>query len=767
VRFAVACLITLSHALLVRAQVPVLTWHNDNARTGQNLQETTLTPANVKASTFGRLFTIPVDGKVDAQPLYVPSLAISGKGSHNVLYVVTEHDSAYAFDADTGALLWQVSLLGASESTSDSRNCSQVVPEIGITATPAIDLQSGPNGTIYVVAMTKDSSGRYHQRLHALNLTTGAEQFAGPIEIQATYPGSGDEGSGATLTFDPKQHEERAALTLVNGVVYTTWTSHCDITPYTSWVMGYDEATLKQVTVLNLTPSGDEGGIWQAGAGPAADAAGNLYVLIGNGSVDSTLNAGGFPNKGDYGNGFVKLSTAGGTAAVADYFTMSNAASESNADQDLGSGGPMLLPTVNDAQGNGRSLAVGAGKDGNIYVVDRNNMGKFSPGSNNIYQELPSALGQVFSSPAWFNGNLYYGSVGKPLQAFPFNSGQFRAISSQSSVSFEFPGTTPSISANGTTNGIVWAAENSGNAVLHAYDAGNLATELYNSNQAPNGRDQFGSGNKFIVPTVVNGKVYVGTTTGVGVFGLLTPAASGVTVTSVTNAAGFVKGAVAPGEIVSIFGSGLGPSPSAQFSVDPSTGTVPSTLMGTHVLFGSFAAPILYASSTQVNAIVPYEISGQSQVSMQVTYQGTASSGTTVQVAAANPGIFTTGMTGSGQAAAVNQDGSVNGPTNPAAKGSYVSVYFTGGGQTNPPGVTGSVNSTVLKSLVQYLAQQVSAMVGAQPAQVTFAGAAPDYVDGLEQLNMKLADNASSGAQPVVISVGGISSSASATIFVR
>jgi uncharacterized protein (TIGR03437 family) len=767
VRFAIACFLTLSHALPVRAQVPVLTWHNDNARTGQNLQETTLTPANVKAATFGKLFTIPVDGKVDAQPLFVPSLTIGGKGTHNVLYVVTEHDSAYAFDADSGALLWQVSLLGASESTSDSRNCSQVVPEIGITSTPVIDLQSGPNGTIYVVVMTKDSSGKYHQRLHALNLNTGAEQFGGPIEIQATYPGSGDEGSGATLTFDPKQHEERAALTLVNGVLYTTWTSHCDITPYTSWVMGYDEATLKQVTVLNLTPSGEEGGIWQAGAGPAADAAGNLYVLIGNGSVDSTLNAGGFPTKGDYGNGFVKVSTTGGAAAVADYFTMSNAASESNADQDLGSGGPMLLPAVNDAQGNGRSLAVGAGKDGNIYVVDRNNMGKFSSNTNNIYQELPSALGQVFSSPAWFNGNLYYGSVGKPLQAFPFNNGQFRAISSQSSVSYEFPGTTPSISANGATNGIVWAAENSGNAVLHAYDAGNLATELYNSNQAANGRDHFGAGNKFIVPTVVNGKVYVGTTTGVGVFGLLTPAAAGVTVTSVTNAGGFFAGAVAPGEIVSVFGSGLGPASGAQFSVDPATGTVASTLMGTRVLFGSFAAPILYASSTQVNAIVPYEISGQSQVSMQVTYQGTASSGTTLQVAAANPGIFTLGMTGSGQAAAVNQDGSVNGPTNPAAKGSYVSVYFTGGGQTNPPGVTGSVNSLVLKYLVQYLAQQVSATVGAQPAQVTFAGAAPNYVDGLEQLNIRLADNTPSGAQPIVISIGGVSSTASTTIFIR
>lgn len=751
-RIPLACLLAAWPSLL-HSQASVLTWHNDNARTGQNLQETTLTPANVNASTFGKLFTIPTDGKVDAQPLYI----------NNVLYVASEHDSVYAFHADNGTLLWQVSLLGASETTSDSRNCSQVVPEIGITSTPVIDPRSGANGTIYAVAMTKDSGGNYHQRVHALDLTTGAEEFGGPVEVQASYPGTAVEGSGAALTFDPKQHEERAALTLVNGVLYTAWTSHCDITPYTSWVIGYDEATLKQVTVLNLTPDGQEGGIWQAGAGPAVDSAGNLYVLIGNGSVDSSLNAGGFPAKGDYGNGFVKLSTTGGIAAVADYFIMSNAASESNADEDLGSGGPMVLPAVSDSQGNAQSLAVGAGKDGNIYVVDRGNMGKFSPGGNNIYQELPSALGQVFSSPAWFNGALYYGSVGSPLQAFPFANGKFQAISSQSPSAFEFPGTTPSISANGTSNGIVWAAENSGNAVLHAYDATNLAKELYNSNQAAKGRDQFGAGNKFIVPTVVNGKVYAGTTAGVGVFGLFSSAASSVTVSSVNNGAGFVTSAIGPGEIVSIYGSGLGPSASAQFSVDSATGMVDSILSGTRVLFGGFAAPILYTSATQVNAIVPYEIAGQSQVAMQVTFQGTTSSGTTLPVASAAPGIFTASMTGSGQAAALNQDGSLNGASNPAAKGSYVSVYFTGGGQTNPPGVTGSVNSLVLK----YLVQQVSATVGGQTAQVTFAGAAPQYVDGLEQLNVGLSGNTPSGAQPIVISVGALSSPVTATVFVQ
>jgi hypothetical protein len=517
-QMAVVLALALNCESTLGAQPSVLTWHNDSARTGQNLQETILTPANVKSSTFGKLFVMNVDGKVDAQPLYVPSVTISGQGVHNVLYVVTEHASAYAFDADNGTQLWKVSALGAGESPSDDRGCGQVTPEIGLTATPAIDLQSGPHGTMYATAMSKDGSGNYHQRLHALDLTTGAEQFGGPMEVQATYPGSGAEN-----TFLPRQHVERPGLLIVNGVVYTSWGSHCDGGPYTGWVIGYNETTLAQTSVLNLTPNGSEGGIWMAGAGPGADASGNVFLLTGNGTFDTTLNAGGFPNQGDYGNAFVKISTSGGTLAVADYFTMSNTTSESNADEDLGSGGAMLLLQLNDAQGHLRSLGVGAGKDGHIYVVDQANLGKFNAGTNAIYQDMPGALpGGIWSSPAWFNGTLYYGSVGSTLKAFTFTNGLFQTTpSSHSSHSLGYPGTTPSISANGTSNGIVWTAENTSPAVLHAYDATNLATELYNSNQAAAGRDHFGSGNKFIVPTVVNGKVYVGTTNGVGAFGLL------------------------------------------------------------------------------------------------------------------------------------------------------------------------------------------------------------------------------------------------------
>ena len=511
-------------AAVLYGQASVLTWHNDNARTGQNLQETVLTPATVASGAFQKLFVISVDGKVDAQPLYVPTVTIAGQGLHNTLYVVTENDSAYAFDADTGIQLWHVSLLGAGETPSDDRGCSQVTPEIGVTSTPVIDPGMGPNGAMYAVAMSKTSSASYVQRLHALDLTSGAELFGGPVEIQATYPGSGAEGSGTMLTFDAAQHKERAALILLNNIVYTAWSSHCDNPPYTGWVIGYSAKTLAQVSLLNLTPNGSDGGIWGAGSGPAADTAGNLYLLMGNGTFDTTLNSAGMPIDGDYGNAFVKLSTSG-SLAVADYFTMSNTTSESNGDVDLGSGGAMVLPTLTGANGQPRMLAVGAGKDHNIYVVDRTNMGKYVPGSNAIYQDLQNSLaGGVFSSPAWFNGNLYYGAVSDHLKEFNFANGVFSANPlSQSPESFAYPGTTPAISANGTLNGIVWVAENASPAVLHAYDAANLSTELYNSNSAANGRDQFGTGNKFIVPTVVNGKVYVGTTSGVGVFGMVTP----------------------------------------------------------------------------------------------------------------------------------------------------------------------------------------------------------------------------------------------------
>ncbi len=501
----------------------VTTYHDDTARSGQNLTETILTPSNVNSTSFGKLFVISVDGRVDAQPLYLTQVSIPNQGTHNVLYVATEHGSVYGFDADSGKLLWQVSMLAAGETTSDDHGCGQITPEIGVTSTPVIDPNAGPHGTIYVVAMSKDGSGNYHQRLHALDVTTGAEEFGGPQNIQASFPGTGDNSSGGNVVFAPGQYAERAGLLLLNGMVYTGWTSHCDARPYTGWVMGFDESTLTQVSVLNLTPNGNEGSVWMSGAGLAADTSGNIFLLDANGTFDSTLDANGFPSQGDFGNAFLKISTANQKLAVADYFEMFNQGAENGSDEDLGSGGALLLPDLTDGSGQTRHLAVGAGKDSNIYVVDRDAMGKFSPSKNNIYQQIQGALsGSVFSMPAYFNNTVYYGAVGDNIKAFAISSALLAGTpATQTGNAFGYPGATPSISANGTSNAILWAAENAGSAVLHAYDATNLARELYNSNQASGGRDQFGAGNKFITPMITNGKVYVGTTNGVGVFGLL------------------------------------------------------------------------------------------------------------------------------------------------------------------------------------------------------------------------------------------------------
>jgi len=503
------------------ASTDVLTYHNDIARTGQNLNETTLTTSNVTSAKFGKLGFYPVDGLVDAEPLYASNVAVPSNGTHNVLVVATEHDSVYAFDADSGATLWHVSVLKTGETTSDNRGCSQVTPEIGITSTPVIDRAQGPNGVIYVVAMSKDASANYHQRIHALDLALGTELLGGPLDIQATYPGTGDSSSNGNVVFEPGQYKERAALLLLNGVIYTGWASHCDIRPYTGWIIGYGESTLAQASVLNITPNGNEGAIWMAGAGLAADSSGNIYFLDANGDFDTNMNASGFPSDGDYGNAFMKLSTSSGLA-VADYFEMDNEASENGSDTDLGSGGMIVLPDLTNGSGQTMHLAVGAGKDSNLYLVNRDSMGKFSSNNANIYQELPGALpGGVWAMPAYFNNTLYYGSVGSPIQAFTFTNAKLStSATAQTANSFGYPGATPSISANGASNGIVWAVENASPAVLHAYNAANL-NELYNSNQASGGRDQFGSGNKFMTPMIVNGKVFVGTPNGVAVFGLL------------------------------------------------------------------------------------------------------------------------------------------------------------------------------------------------------------------------------------------------------
>lgn len=503
-------------------QVNVLTYHNQNSRCGQNLSETILGPGRVTSSHFGKLLNVPLDGKIDAQPLFVSGLSMPGRGTHNVVFAASEHDSVYAFDANNGSIFWHVSLLKPGETTSDNRGCGQVTPEIGITATPVVDLTAGPHGTIYLVAMSKDSNGNYYQRLHALDLTTGAEEFGGPQAVKATYPGTGANSSKGMVIFDPKQYKDRAGLLLLNGVVYTSWGSHCDYNPYTGWLIGYDRLTLAQTSVFNFAPNGSEAALWNSGGGPAADSQGNIFVSVANGTFDTSLNSQGFPRSGDFGNAFVKLSLQSGKLVAVDYWTMDNTNSESGSDTDLGSGSIMLLPYQVDASGKARHLAVGAGKDSNLYVVDRDNMGKFDSTSDaTIYQQLTGALpGGVWANPAYFGNYVYFGSVNSTVQAFQFSNARLSPASA-TTHSFTYPGVTPSISASGSSNPILWAVENTNPAVLHAYDATNLSIEYYNSNQASSGRDQFGPGNKYIAPTIANGQVFVGTTNSVAIFGLL------------------------------------------------------------------------------------------------------------------------------------------------------------------------------------------------------------------------------------------------------
>jgi len=513
---------TVLSALLVlvsmpncQAQVSVLTYHNDNFRTGANTNETILTPANVSSNIFKRLFIRSVDGYVYAQPLVAAGVNIPRFGPRNVVYVATEHDSLYAFDADTGHSYWHTRLLprrGLPISSVKDANCTDLVPEIGVTSTPVIDPSTS---TIYVVEKGKTNNTVFFQRLHALDLATGVEKFGGPVRLTASTPGTGNGNVSGTLTYDPLVQHQRSALLLANGVVYIASAAHCDLGSYHGWILGYNATNLAQVTAFNTTPNGTDGGVWMSGCGPAADGSGNIFVATGNGSFDADTGG------SDYGDSTLKLS-AGGALAVADYFTPFNQDALNSVDNDYGAGGVLLLP---DQPGAHTHLAIQGGKEGTIYVVDRDNMGHFQNGSDSqIVQSLTTAIGPIFCTPAYFNGNIYYNGTPDNLKEFAVNNGllSINPISQSASV-FQFPGTTPSISANGTTNAIAWIIQTdaytnrNGQAILHAYDATDLTRELYNSTTR---RQPPGAAVKFAVPTVANGKIYVGAVRRLAVYGL-------------------------------------------------------------------------------------------------------------------------------------------------------------------------------------------------------------------------------------------------------
>jgi hypothetical protein len=537
-RNAAALVLFLLSALTSAAQTSVLTYHYDNSRTGQDTNETTLTLSNVNTNQFGKLFSQPVDGYLYAQPLYVPNLAIPGKGTHNVVFVATEGDSVYAFDADNNSgsnasPLWRASLLdtahgaAAGARTVDSSidiGCGDLIPQIGITSTPVIDFGTG---TMYVEAKSKEN-GAFVHRLHALDITTGAEKSPGPVVINAAVKGRGDGSSNDSLPFDSLHQNNRPGLLLVNGNIYIGFASHCDFGPYHGWVFAYEAATFSQKGVFVSTPDGGLGGFWMSGAGLAADTNGNIFAATGNGTFD----AGHIPAT-QFGDTILKLALSGGKLSVVDYFTPFNQGRLNLFDIDLGSGGVLLLP---DQPGTHPHLLLQAGKEGRIYLVDRDQM---TAGNlhfcrtcatgrkdTQIVQEIPNALGGMWSMPAYWNGSVYFWGSGDVLKAYSLTNGMLSVSpSSTSTDSYGFPGAIPTISANGNTNGIVWslktdAYNSNGSSVLRAHNAGNVADMLYSSDQN-SGRDDPAGAVKFSVPTVMNGKVYVGAAGRLSVYGLL------------------------------------------------------------------------------------------------------------------------------------------------------------------------------------------------------------------------------------------------------
>ncbi len=510
----------------------MFTYHADRFRTGVNLQELALSPTTVNSSTFAKLFSRVVDGQIYAQPLYVANLTIAG-AKHNVVYVATEHSSVYAFDADghRATPFWKKSFINtaAGITTIAKPSNALISPEISISSTPVIDPASS---TIYVSVSTREKGAIVH-RLHALSLTTGAEKFGGPIAIQGsvagTYPALAKNGR---VPFVPAQHLQRPALLLLNGNVYIAYGSNGDALPYNGWLFVYSAAggVLHQATVFCASPNAGASAIWQSGDGPAADNSGNIYVATGNGPFD--LNSGG----PDAGNTVLKLSLQTGALKVLDYFTPFDQASLASNDLDLGAGGPVIPATQTGAAA--PSLVLVGGKDGKLYSINRNNMGKFNSAANHDVQTLalgnPEPTNGLFATPAVWNSRLYIGEINEPLGLFTFSSGLLStAPAAQTSTVFRYPGTSPMVSNNGTSNGVVWtldlhayvggtpggAVNPAGPAVLHAYDATNLH-ELYNSTQAGT-RDRAGKALKFTSPTVANGRVYVGTANELDVYGFL------------------------------------------------------------------------------------------------------------------------------------------------------------------------------------------------------------------------------------------------------
>ena len=510
-------------------QASVTTYHYDNSRLGVQSQETSLTPSNVNSTSFGKLFSVSVDGSVFAQPLIVPNITTKDGQPHTLLLVATENDTVYAFDADNASStpIWQTSLLQTGETPVPAAAAAAtglVGTSVGVTGTPVVDPSQG---MIYVVSKSADSTGNYFQRLHALNLQTGSESLNGPTTITATIAGTAPDAVNGQVAFNPLRENQRSALALNNGTIWIAWASHTDTPPYHGWVLGYNSSDIsKQSYVFNATPNGGEGGIWMSAGGPAFDTSGNMFIGTGNGDFAESNH--------NYSSSALKLtagSSPNGGLTVSDYFTPFNQVNLSAVDADFGTSNNLLLP---DQSGSVPHLLVTSDKNSLIYVVNRDNMGKYSSVTNNVVQTFSSTTQNLKQTLAFFNNTLYVSADNSPLSAFSFNpsTGTFQTTPTSVSASVfscqncYTGGSAPTISANGTSNGILWAIDNGawkvpGPAILRAFDPSDLTKELYNSTQAANNRDQALNGLTFTTPVVANGHVYVGGANGVTVYGLL------------------------------------------------------------------------------------------------------------------------------------------------------------------------------------------------------------------------------------------------------
>ena len=737
------------------AQVNVLTANYDNQRTNANLQETILNPPLISSTTFGKIASLPVDGQIYAQPLFASGIQVLG-AKHDVVFAVTMHNSVYAFDADAAvstALLWQVNL-GPSVPSAMLDNLDDIVPEVGILSTPVIDLS---RQVIYMVSETLDSSQTPAFQLHALSIANGHEVMNGPVTITASVEGNGAASDNGVIGFDPTLQLQRPGLTLSNGKLYLAFGSHADYSNFHGWLMSYDASNLQhQISILNTTPNGWGSSIWQAGRALAIDDQGNLFASTGNGDYNGSSN---------FGESLLKISAT--DLSVLDWYTPENYADLNNNDWDFGSTGAILVPNTN--------LVLAGGKSGYLCLMQRDSLGGLQISGAHTAQEVEVNQNGVFNMALWANQNgstVYLLEPLGALMAFPIANGQLGSTPlSQflpNPASF-YAGVA--VSANGATSGtgIVWLTTGSGGlGRLHALDASNLSNELWNSDLVSQ-RDSLGLFSKFATPTIANGRVYVPTfSNALAVYGLLSspPPATvplSTQITNVVNGADYAASPVSPGELVTIFGTNLGPWP-LTYSQTDANDRIATTLGGTQVWFDGILAPLMYTSGTQVGAIVPFGLLG-STTRVQVLYQGALTSSLAMPVAPATPALFSLDGTGTGPGAILNQDGSLNSPDNPASRGSVVVLYGTGAGAVNPSAVDGQlITAPPYPSPILPL----TVSIGQQVAEVLYAGVAPGSVAGILQINILVPETAPTGPTvPVTFQVGDYASQSGITLAIQ